>query len=127
MRHQVAQNGFVPNSLADVGVHCRKRVIQEVNVGVVVQRPGQRYASTLPAGQRDAPSANLRLVASGENVEVRKQTADVDDVVIFFFVIRLVKADVLLDRGREDWRVLRAICNTSTQANENFTVVAELV
>ena len=45
-------------------------VVQQDDVGLAVGRPGQWDALPLPAAQRDAPLAYLRLVPSGQRPEV---------------------------------------------------------
>ena len=43
-------------------VHGRERVIQEVEVGLVVDSPGQAHPRLLPPTQSDSPLPHLRQV-----------------------------------------------------------------
>jgi hypothetical protein len=66
--------------LSDVGVDRRQRVVEQVEVGVVVDCPGQADALLLAAGQVDPLLADLRLVPAGQDVQVGLERARFDDL-----------------------------------------------
>ena len=58
------------------------RVVEEVDVGVVVGSPGHGDALFLTSGQVDSLLANFRLVACRQNLQIRSQSARLDHLVI---------------------------------------------
>ena len=103
--HGAADASFkevVPN----VSIHCAQGVVEEVNVGVRVQRPRERHSVPLPAGQVDPLLPNLRHVAGWEHVQVRAQGACLKRELVALLVIRRVGQHVVPQRSVPDPRLL---------------------
>lgn len=105
---QEPADGLVHDVTAHVRVHRRQRVVHENYVRVEVDRASNVDALLLPTRHRDAPLADLRLVAVGKHGEVRMQGTRAGDPVVEGAVHVPAKGDVVPHGGVLDPGVLRA-------------------
>lgn len=77
---QVPANAVVEQLLSYMGVDGGQGIVQQVDVGLLVDGSGQVDPSPLPAAERDSPFAHDRLVGVREEREVPLQRALLDDL-----------------------------------------------
>ena len=68
------------DGLADLGVERRERVVKEVDVRAAVGRARDGDALLLAAAEVDAALADLGLIACGQDADVARELAGVDDL-----------------------------------------------
>ncbi len=74
-------DNLLEDVLPDVRVDGRKRIIEQIEVGVVVHSSGQAYPLLLPARYVDPFLSNLSFIAPSQNFQVRTQSTDVNDLM----------------------------------------------
>lgn len=72
-------------------------VVEEVDIGVLVDCSGELDALLLAAAEVDAALADLGLVAELHHLEVLLEAADADDLLVPLPVHRRSEQDVVLD------------------------------
>lgn len=103
---QIAADALVHETSADVRVHGGEGIVQQIDVGVLVDRPRQVDSGTLAAAEIHPPFAHDGAVAVGKRVDVRSHLADSDHLLVPRLVHRLTEQDVLPHGGHEDPRLL---------------------
>lgn len=112
-----AVDALVHEMLGYVGVHRAQRVVEQVDVGLAVERPSDADASTLAAAQVDALLADDGELAVREEREVLVEAAGAHHSVELVRLIWLAKEDVLLDSGREYPRLLGHVEGLAVEEN----------
>ena len=107
--------------LGHLAVHCRQRIVEQVNVGLRVECPRQPDPGLLAARERDALLAHQRVLAVLEQLEVAQQTARLDHFGVALRVEGSPEKDVLADGPGEDHQILLAVAHLALDLS--FTAV----
>ena len=100
--------------LAHVGIHSRERVVEEVDIPVVVHRPRQADPLLLPAREVDSLLSDLGAVTVRKNLEIGPQGASVQNSAVHLLVVFPAKSDIVLKSGVLHPRLLWNVGNAST-------------
>ena len=120
MRHQddhlifeVLNYTLLEDLTRDFRVHCAERVVKQKDVSIRVHGPCKTDSSLLAARDIDSTLANHGVFAFCKHVHVLVQLADPHCSLEALLVIVEPKANILLDRGRENEWLLLNICDAS--------------
>jgi len=108
---------IVKDVFANVTVDSTERIVQEIHVGIVVHSPSQTNSLLLTSGQVDSLFTNLGLVASGQHLNVRLQSAGINNPVVIDSIQAFAESDVVLQGGILDPGLLRYVSKRSLGIN----------
>jgi hypothetical protein len=95
---QDIDNALIKHIPTDMGVHSRETIVQQRNIGVMIDDSRHGYASLLSSTQVNTTFSNLALISIGEQGQVMFQAARLHGhLVEFFFIARFSKQNVPLD------------------------------
>ena len=118
----VGSDHVLEYALADMCVDGTQRIVEHVDVGVGVERPGQADALLLSARQVDALVADFGAIAVRHDVEVDAHGARVHHSVVLGLVERLAEQYVGAHGGVLDPRLLWHVGHTAVYAHRALLV-----
>ena len=95
----VAVNDPLEDVLPHVGVDGGEGVVEQVDLGVVVHRPGQAHPLLLAAAQVDPLLADLGLVSPGQDLQVLGEGARPQHLLVEAVLVALPKGYVVSEMG----------------------------
>eukprot|EP00754_Rhynchopus_humris_P018863 Rhum_TRINITY_DN14618_c14_g1::Rhum_TRINITY_DN14618_c14_g1_i1::g.106002::m.106002 len=122
---QHAADALVHGAALRARVQGRQRIVEDVEVGVGVDRAGERDTLLLPAGQVDAPLADLGLLTLRELGQVAAELAHVGAGVVPDGVVVLRHRHVLPHRVVQEPRVLLRVRDGPAQPHAAARLVDE--
>lgn len=115
---QVAEDGLLDKELPHMHIHRTQHVIQQINVFIGVDCPGQADPGFLPAREIDAFLTNFRINAIGEEFDIIFQARIVDGLLEFVLLEGTEEQNVLPDCARHDPGLLGGISNCAIYVDE---------
>ena len=92
-----------PAEKADAGgAHGRERIVQKVDIDVLIHRPRQRHPLLLAAAEIDPTLADLGRVPRRQDVQVVLQRAGINHLVVPVLVVRSAEGDIVAQRAVHD-------------------------
>jgi hypothetical protein len=103
---QGPEDGAVENLVRDFWIHCRKGVVKQVDVRVLVDSSGETNSGFLAPTDIHSAFPNNRALSVRENLHVRFEATGSNTLSKPRLVINKAEYDVFLDCAREDERFL---------------------
>ena len=88
-------DAFIKNVLANVWVYGRQRVVQQLDVAVLVNSTCQGNALLLTTREIDASFSNLSCIACWQDVQIIFKRAGVNYLIVPIFVIIRAECNVV--------------------------------